>query len=74
MSLTVGEHNEMLKRQDRTMVKIGECLPNIANTLRYSEIRNLNKELYEIGAITKEEYIDTLKQLAEQYKVKFNYI
>ena len=65
MSLTVGEHNEILRRQDITMVKIGECLPKIANTLRYSEIRNLNKELYEIGAISKEEYIDTLKQLAE---------
>ena len=74
MSLTVGEHDNMLRRQDEAMVTMKKCLPSIANTLKFAEIRNLNKELYDVGAITKEEYVDNLKQIAEQYGIKFNFV
>lgn len=71
MGLTVGQHNDMLWRQDAAMQQINHGLPWIADSLRGNVIFNVSKELYDLGKISKEEYIDDLIKVAKLVGVTY---
>jgi hypothetical protein len=54
MGLTVGQHNDMLWRQDEAMRKISFYSPLIADALRGAIILKISKELHDMGKISDE--------------------
>ena len=71
MGLTVGQHNDLLWRQDTAMKQITNNLPWIADSLRGSVIFNVSKELYDLGKISKEEHVDDLLKIAKLVGVEY---
>lgn len=66
MILLDGEYKGILKRHDLSMRTITRYLPDITRFLKIRETLSINKELYNTGVISKEEYIDILKQLSDK--------
>ena len=72
MGLTVGQHNDMLWRQDAAMRQITSDSPVIAQSLRCNVIFNISKELYDLGEISKEEHVEDLIKIADMLGAKYN--
>ena len=63
MSLTVGEHDTLWKSSARSSTNLDADLENIKLKLKLANIREIAKIMYELGEISKEDYVDVLKYL-----------
>ena len=63
MGLIVGEHNDLWKSSAKSLTNLDVILTNIKTKLKMLNYRELAKELYELGEISKEDYAQVLKAL-----------
>lgn len=69
MSLTVGEHDELWKSSARSLTNLDRDLENIKLKLKMLNYREIAKEMYNLGEITREDYVDFLKVLWKHEEV-----
>ena len=63
MSLTVGEHDTLWKSSARSLTNLDADLENIKLKIKLANAREIAKIMYELGEISKEDYVDALKHL-----------
>lgn len=61
--LTVKEHDDLWKSAARSITNIDTDLSNIKLKLNLLNAREIAKEMYNLGEISKQDYIDCLKYL-----------
>ena len=63
MSMTVGEHDDLWRSSAKSLIALDSNLTNIKLKLKLANIREIAKTMYELGEISKEDYVDVLKNL-----------
>lgn len=63
MGLTVREHDELWKSSARSLKNLETVLTNIKLKLKLLNYREIAKEMYNLNVISKEDYVEFLKEL-----------